>query len=263
MVKKTTSTVAVDQVDGMIRVIPRCSCHAGSRSRENLRRFDQSIQPGCKTQSSAFSRGFYVSAHANGGESTSGFKVTNCDLKSKRRTPLPAIRLHRIRCIDGCQHLEQPTRSSHEYDVRGRRWMDCIVRLGNGRAIGRRESTSPSCAHSCSCAGSWTRIAISLARSKPLRRNMTRNSRWSSKRSSSSLLRPSRQSAELAFTNPKSRRSLLTDHDISPLPRPTSEIRIPQSPIFFRSSFNLPPLSAIFRASCRPWKSSRAGSSIP
>src|SRR6266496_5423873 len=137
MVKKTTSTVAVDQVDGMIRVIPRCSCHAGSRSRENLRRFDQSIQPGCKTQSSAFSRGFYVSAHANGGESTSGFKVTNCDLKSKRRTPLPAIRLHRIRCIDGCQHLEQPTRSSHEYDVRGRRWMDCIVRLGNGRAIGR------------------------------------------------------------------------------------------------------------------------------
>ena len=24
-----------------------------------------------------------------------------------------------------------------EYDVRGRRWMDCIVRLGNGRAIGR------------------------------------------------------------------------------------------------------------------------------
>ncbi len=138
MVKKTTSTVAVDQVDGMIRVIPRCSCHAGSRSRENLRRFDQSIQPGCKTQSSAFSRGFYVSAHANGGESTSGFKVTNCDLKSKRRTPLPAIRLHRIRCIDGCQHLEQPTRSSHEYDVRGRRWMDCIVRLGNGRAIGSR-----------------------------------------------------------------------------------------------------------------------------
>src|SRR4029077_10356287 len=26
---------------------------------------------------------------------------------------------------------------SDEYDVRGRRWMDCIVRLGNGRAIGR------------------------------------------------------------------------------------------------------------------------------
>ena len=24
-----------------------------------------------------------------------------------------------------------------EYDVRGRRWMDCIVRLGNGQAIGR------------------------------------------------------------------------------------------------------------------------------
>jgi hypothetical protein len=24
-----------------------------------------------------------------------------------------------------------------EYDVRGRRWIDCIVRLGNGRAIGR------------------------------------------------------------------------------------------------------------------------------
>src|SRR5438034_6777587 len=24
-----------------------------------------------------------------------------------------------------------------EYDVRGRRWMDCIARLGNGRAIGR------------------------------------------------------------------------------------------------------------------------------
>jgi hypothetical protein len=26
---------------------------------------------------------------------------------------------------------------SDEYDVRGRRWMDCIARLGNGRAIGR------------------------------------------------------------------------------------------------------------------------------
>ncbi len=24
-----------------------------------------------------------------------------------------------------------------EYDVRGRRWIDCIVRLGNGRAIGK------------------------------------------------------------------------------------------------------------------------------
>src|SRR5438128_4760648 len=31
----------------------------------------------------------------------------------------------------------QRPRGSGEYDVRGRRWMDCIVRLGNGRAIGR------------------------------------------------------------------------------------------------------------------------------
>src|SRR6266542_6711657 len=46
-----------------------------------------------------------------------------------------------------------------------------------GERSGERESTSPSCAHSCSCAGSWTRIAISLARSKRLRRNTTRNSR--------------------------------------------------------------------------------------
>src|SRR5207302_10372189 len=74
------------------------------------------------------------------------------------------------------------------------------------------------------------------------RRNTTRNSRWSSKRSSHSLLRPSRQSAELAFTNPKSRRSLLTDHDIPPVSPPNfrnphSVIRIPQS--FFRSSFSL------------------------
>src|SRR5207253_7854869 len=37
-----------------------------------------------------------------------------------------------------------------------------------GERSGERESTSPSCAHSCSCAGSWTRIAISLARSKRL-----------------------------------------------------------------------------------------------
>ena len=61
-----------------------------------------------------------------------------------------------------------------KYNVRGRRWIDCIgcvVRQPSGR-----------------------------------------NSRWSSKRSSNSLLRPSRQSAELAFTNPKSRRSLLTNH---------------------------------------------------
>src|SRR6266446_2260154 len=33
--------------------------------------------------------------------------------------------------------LRSPRAVADEYDVRGRRWMDCIVRLGNGRAIGR------------------------------------------------------------------------------------------------------------------------------
>jgi len=88
-----------------------------------------------------------------------------------------------------------------------------------GERSGERESTSPSCAHSCSCAGSWTRIAISLARSKRLRRNTTRNSRWSSKRSSNSLLRPSqnRPGAESGFTSPKSLSTLVSPRDVAKL----------------------------------------------
>jgi len=64
-------------------------------------------------------------------------KVTNCDLETRPEHQISAIRLHRIRCVDGREYPEQLTRCSDEYDVRGRRWMDCIVRLGNGRAIGR------------------------------------------------------------------------------------------------------------------------------
>src|SRR6266480_3061415 len=72
-----------------------------------------------------------------------------------------------------------------------------------GERSGERESTSRSCARSCSSAGSWTQIAISLARSKRLRRNTMSNSRWCSKRSSNSLLRPSSRGAESVFTRPK------------------------------------------------------------
>src|SRR5947207_13272655 len=48
-----------------------------------------------------------------------------------RPTPLPSRRRNAL------QRPPERPRSSGEYEVRGRRWMDCIVRLGNGRAIGR------------------------------------------------------------------------------------------------------------------------------
>jgi ORF6N domain len=46
--------------------------------------------------------------------------------------------------------------------------------LRSARAI---ESTSPSCAHSCSCVGSWTQTATSPERSKRSKTNTTSNSR--------------------------------------------------------------------------------------
>jgi hypothetical protein len=39
------------------------------------------------------------------------------------------------------QAFEALEKKYDEYDVRGRRWMDCIVRLGTGERLGEREST--------------------------------------------------------------------------------------------------------------------------
>src|SRR5947207_7879098 len=44
-----------------------------------------------------------------------------------------------------------------------------------GERSGERESTSPSCVHSCSCAGSWTQTATWHVRSKRSKRNTTSN----------------------------------------------------------------------------------------
>src|SRR5437762_6990446 len=44
-------------------------------------------------------------------------------------------------------------------------------------APARLRSTSPSCAHSCSCGGSWTQTATSPERSKRSKTNTTSNSR--------------------------------------------------------------------------------------
>ena len=44
-----------------------------------------------------------------------------------------------------------------------------------GERSGERESTSPSCVHSCSCAGSWTQTATSRVRSKRSKGNTTSN----------------------------------------------------------------------------------------
>jgi hypothetical protein len=78
-------------------------------------------------------------------------------------------------------------------------------------APARLRSTSPSCAHSCSCVGSWTQTATSPERSKRSKKNTTSNSRSSSKRSSNSLLRPSRPSAESVFTRLRSQRPHFPD----------------------------------------------------
>src|SRR6266550_573713 len=67
-----------------------------------------------------------------------GFDIANCDIKTRpRRASDASLRLYRARRTSSCKCSSQPARRSDEYDVRGRRWMDCIVRLGNRRAIGR------------------------------------------------------------------------------------------------------------------------------
>src|SRR5439155_21136926 len=186
---------------------------------------------------------------------------TVCDLETGPKHKVSAARFHRIRRVDGRQYwsLAQPAllpatltasppsraaparACSEQRDGPWQMNTTCGDAVGwtalpvweTGERSGERESTSPSCAHSCSCAGSWTRIAISLARSKRLRRNMTRNSRWSSKRSSNSLLRPSqnRPGAESGFTPPKSLSTLVSPRDVAKL------YVLPSS--FLKSSFIL------------------------
>jgi hypothetical protein len=47
---------------------------------------------------------------------------------------------------DLARKIEGLEKKYDEYDVRGRRWMDCMVRLGIGRAIGKeRVNNFPSC----------------------------------------------------------------------------------------------------------------------
>lgn len=46
---------------------------------------------------------------------------------------------------DLARKIEGLEKKYDEYNVRGRRWMDCMVRLGSGRAIGKeRVKSSPS-----------------------------------------------------------------------------------------------------------------------
>jgi hypothetical protein len=76
--------------------------------------------------------------HLKFGPGASIAKVPNWHLKFRpRRSAQPSLCFHRARRHYGGECSEQPTSGADEYDVRGRRWMDCIVRLGNGRAIGR------------------------------------------------------------------------------------------------------------------------------
>ena len=69
------------------------------------------------------------------------FDIANCDVKERpRRPPHSALRFHRTRRHHGRERPEQSARCADEYDVRGRRWMDCI-----GRTVVRpsdRESAS-------------------------------------------------------------------------------------------------------------------------
>src|SRR5206468_7162045 len=67
-----------------------------------------------------------------------GELIAKCDVKNWAGwSAHSALCLYRARRATGSKRSSQPARRSDEYDVRGRRWMDCIVRLGNGRAIGR------------------------------------------------------------------------------------------------------------------------------
>ena len=54
-----------------------------------------------------------------------------------RSCQLPSLRLRLPARLPLARVLNSARAVADEYDVRGRRWMDCIVRLGNGRAIGR------------------------------------------------------------------------------------------------------------------------------
>jgi len=65
------------------------------------------------------------------------------------RAPNAALRLYRTRCNHGRECSQQPARCANEYDVRGRRWMDCIGRLVRRPSVsGERESAYSLCARS-------------------------------------------------------------------------------------------------------------------
>jgi len=65
-------------------------------------------------------------------------EAPNWHLKFRpRRSSSPALRFHRAWRHHGGQCAQQSAGRPDEYNVRGRRWIDCIARLGNGRAIGR------------------------------------------------------------------------------------------------------------------------------
>lgn len=66
------------------------------------------------------------------------FDVAICDIKNWTRWAAEtSVRVHRAWRHHGGQCSQQSTGRPNEYDVRGHRWIDCIARLGNGRASGR------------------------------------------------------------------------------------------------------------------------------
>src|SRR5437667_174873 len=115
MLKKPKSPIPIDQIDGMIRTI------RGTRvmpDRDLAKIYGvptKAFNQGCKTKSTAVSRGFYVSADLGRSQGTSGFKVTICDLETGRERQISAICLHRIRCVDGCQYPKQRAGCSDEH----------------------------------------------------------------------------------------------------------------------------------------------------
>jgi hypothetical protein len=129
VVKKTKSPVGVEQIDGMIRIIRGVRVMLDRDLAKIYGVPTKAFNQAVKRNRERFPEDFMFRLTPKRGQSTSGSKVTNCDLisaqgflevticdlKSKRRTPLFAIRLHRIRCVDGCQHPKQRTRCSNEH----------------------------------------------------------------------------------------------------------------------------------------------------
>jgi hypothetical protein len=83
MPKKTTASAAVEQIDTMIRTIRGTRVMLDRDLAQIYGAPTKVFNQAVKTQCRPLSRRLYVSTHQRRSQSSSGFKVTNCDLEAR------------------------------------------------------------------------------------------------------------------------------------------------------------------------------------